>query len=88
MLEEICHIAVEMHLLFNPQNVMIDFEQASMQPFLAIFLPGANKTLLLPFWAIIMEKMSKPWIVECIYITTITIFKIGNIFFFLFLSSH
>ena len=45
---------------------MIDFEQASMQPFLPIFLPGANKILLLPFRAIIMEKMSKPWIAECI----------------------
>ena len=66
MLKEICHISVEMHLLFNPQNVMIDFEQASMQPFLPIFLPGANKILLLPFRAIIMEKMSKPWIAECI----------------------
>ena len=37
MLEEICHIAVDMHLLFNPQNVMMDFEQAAMQAFLAMF---------------------------------------------------
>ena len=56
MLEEICHIAVDMHLLFNPQNVMMDFEQAAMQAFLAIFPQVQIKFCLFHFGQSLWRK--------------------------------
>ena len=45
-----------MHLLFNPQNIMIDFEQASMQPFLAIFHQGQIKFCFFHFGQSLWRK--------------------------------
>ena len=57
MLKETCHTSAKiMHLLFNPQNVMIDFEQASMQPFLAIFPHAQIKLCLFHFRLLLLRK--------------------------------